>query len=68
MDEVRISTAKAAKKLGVHPKTVVRLIHRGVLKGWNMAPPDSLRPLYTVDEADLEIYIEKRRLKIAPRS
>lgn len=57
MDAVWISTAEAARRLGVTPRTVYTFIDKGELTAFRMGR------VIRVRERDLEAFIEARRIE-----
>jgi excisionase family DNA binding protein len=60
MDAV-LSTADAAKRLGVTRRAVIKWIRQGKFPGTYKLDPDGIRSSYRIPEAAIEAFEERRR-------
>lgn len=65
MTETFISTREAGRRLGVHPRTVLALIHAGELKGYAHTTQISGRVhAWKVEESSIDGYVSRQRRRI----
>ncbi len=65
MHETYISTAEAARRLGIGRETVLALLHAGELKGYAQTTATSGRVhAWKIEESSIDGYVSRQRRRI----